>query len=89
MTASSPKLGVRACHAAPGDVWAYSTPILHASAPSQSVDHRRVLQLDFASGELPRGSTGSASERATMLEMQKGGPLARTALDRIEVQPKP
>ena len=54
LTASSPKLGVRACHAAPGDVWAYSTPILHASAPSQSVGHRRVLQLDFASGELPR-----------------------------------
>jgi hypothetical protein len=49
------RLGVRACHAAPGDVWACSTPILHASAPSQSVGHRRVLQLDFASGELPRG----------------------------------
>ena len=36
-----------------GDLWAYATPILHASAPSQAHAHRRVLQLDYAACALP------------------------------------
>jgi ectoine hydroxylase-related dioxygenase (phytanoyl-CoA dioxygenase family) len=43
------------CHAAAGDVWAYSTPILHTSARSQSSRRRRVLQVDYATEELPGG----------------------------------
>ena len=33
--------------AEPGDVWAYRTPIIHASAAT-SVERRRVLQIDYA-----------------------------------------
>ena len=49
------RLGSRACLAAAGDVWAYATPILHASAPSISGEHRRVLQVDYAALDLPKG----------------------------------
>jgi hypothetical protein len=38
-----------------GDVWAYSTPILHASERATEPTHRRVLQVDYAVGELPGG----------------------------------
>lgn len=45
--------GVVACLARAGDSWAYSTPILHASAPAKGDQRRRrVLQLDYASGLL-------------------------------------
>jgi hypothetical protein len=47
------RLGIRACLASGGDVWAYATPILHASAPSESCTGRRVLQLDYAGSDLP------------------------------------
>jgi len=43
------------CHAAAGDVWAYSTPILHASERSKSNRRRRVLQVDYAAALLPGG----------------------------------
>jgi Phytanoyl-CoA dioxygenase (PhyH) len=36
------------CLAARGDIWIYSTPILHASESSKKVGHRRVLQVDYA-----------------------------------------
>lgn len=36
------------CLAARGDIWLYSTPILHASESSKKVGHRRVLQVDYA-----------------------------------------
>jgi hypothetical protein len=49
------RLGVIACLAQPGDVWAYSTPILHASERASRPDHRRVLQVDYATGDLPGG----------------------------------
>lgn len=45
--------GIVACLAVAGDVWAYSTPILHASAASSSEGQRRVLQIDFSGDELP------------------------------------
>lgn len=43
------------CLAAAGDVWAYSTPILHASARAARPARRRVLQLDYAAIDLPGG----------------------------------
>lgn len=44
---------IYACHADAGDIWAYSTPILHTSAKSVSNRRRRVLQLDYSASELP------------------------------------
>jgi ectoine hydroxylase-related dioxygenase (phytanoyl-CoA dioxygenase family) len=44
---------VRACLAAAGDIWAYSTPILHASRRSASASPRRVLQVDYSADTLP------------------------------------
>ena len=38
-----------------GDIWVYSTPILHASARAAKPTRRRVLQLDFAASDLPGG----------------------------------
>ncbi|MCF8506639.1 MAG: phytanoyl-CoA dioxygenase family protein [Caulobacter sp.] len=43
------------CHARAGDVWAYSTPILHMSERSRSYGRRRVLQVDYAARTLPGG----------------------------------
>lgn len=43
------------CLAEPGDVWAYSTPILHASDRAAEPSRRRVLQVDFAVDDLPFG----------------------------------
>ena len=37
------------------DIWLYATPILHASGAALEPTHRRVLQVDFAAGELPGG----------------------------------
>lgn len=47
--------GTVACLAERGDVWAYATPILHASEPALQPKRRRVLQLDFAAEDLPGG----------------------------------
>ena len=47
--------GSFACIADAGDVWLYSTPILHASARASRPSRRRVLQLDYASFDLPSG----------------------------------
>ncbi len=43
------------CHARAGDVWAYATPIVHASDRSRSGGRRRVLQVDYAAVALPGG----------------------------------
>ena len=43
------------CLAAAGDLWIYATSILHASERAQNPQRRRVLQVDYASGELPGG----------------------------------
>ncbi|SFJ84479.1 Phytanoyl-CoA dioxygenase (PhyH) [Sphingomonas sp. NFR04] len=45
--------GTVMCLAEAGDVWAYHTPILHASAASSAAGHRRVLQLDYTTFDLP------------------------------------
>lgn len=47
--------GTRACLAEVGDVWFYSTPILHASDRAIPGRRRRVLQIDFASGQPAEG----------------------------------
>ncbi len=47
------KCGSAVCLAEAGDVWSYATPILHASAASQSQGHRRVLQVDYSADDLP------------------------------------
>lgn len=44
-----------ACTAAAGDVWAYATPILHASARATRPARRRVLQLLYSADDLPGG----------------------------------
>jgi hypothetical protein len=49
------RCGTAVCHAEAGDVWLYATPILHASEAAAAPAHRRVLQVDFASRELPGG----------------------------------
>lgn len=47
--------GTAQCLAGAGDIWLYSTPILHASEASRSQRKRRVLQLDYAAFDLPGG----------------------------------
>jgi hypothetical protein len=49
------RCGAAACLAAPGDIWAYATPILHASERASEPGRRRVLQVDYAVGDLPGG----------------------------------
>jgi hypothetical protein len=47
--------GVIPCLAEAGDFWLYATPILHASDAAVEPTHRRVLQIDYAVGQLPGG----------------------------------
>lgn len=47
--------GTATCLADAGDIWAYATPILHASRAAQLPSRRRVLQIDYAREELPGG----------------------------------
>jgi ectoine hydroxylase-related dioxygenase (phytanoyl-CoA dioxygenase family) len=49
------RCGTFACVADAGDIWLYATPILHASEAALEPVRRRVLQVDFATGELPGG----------------------------------
>ena len=42
-----------ACIARSGDIWAYATPILHASDAAKQPTQRRVLQIDYSADELP------------------------------------
>jgi phytanoyl-CoA dioxygenase PhyH len=49
------KCGTAACLAEAGDIWVYSTPIVHSSEAARDPVHRRVLQVDFAVGDLPGG----------------------------------
>ena len=51
------KYGCAVCLAEAGDVWLYSTPIVHSSEAACDPVHRRVLQVDFAVGDLPGGLT--------------------------------
>ncbi len=49
------RCGTIVCTAQAGDIWAYATPILHASAAAARAAHRRVLQVDFCAQGLPGG----------------------------------
>jgi len=49
------RCGTATCIAKAGDVWLYSTPILHASEAASAPTSRRVLQVDFAAEALPHG----------------------------------
>jgi hypothetical protein len=49
------RLGEVACLAEPGDVWLYSTAIVHASRAALHPIRRRVLQVDYAGNDLPCG----------------------------------
>ena len=49
------RLGAVACLAGAGDVWVYSTPILHASDRARAPARRRVLQLLYSADDLPGG----------------------------------
>lgn len=49
------RCGIVACLADPGDAWLYATPILHASEVAHQPGRRRVLQVDYAVGDLPGG----------------------------------
>jgi len=47
--------GTAACLAGAGDIWAYSTPIVHASDRAAEPMRRRVLQVDYSPDPLPGG----------------------------------
>lgn len=49
------RLGTSECLADAGDIWAYATPILHASRPAARARRRRVLQIDYACQPLDGG----------------------------------
>lgn len=51
------RCGTATCLAHAGDIWLYSTPILHCSEAARDASHRRVLQVDFAACDLPGGLT--------------------------------
>lgn len=49
------RLGQQPCLAAAGDIWAYSTPIVHGSQAAMCPARRRVLQVDFSGDDLAGG----------------------------------
>ena len=49
------KCGRHVCLADAGDIWLYSTPILHASEAASHPVNRRVLQVDYSADDLPGG----------------------------------
>ena len=49
------RCGEFTCLAEAGDIWAYATPILHASVAAEVPRRRRVLQVDYAGVDLPGG----------------------------------
>ncbi|MEO7177513.1 MAG: phytanoyl-CoA dioxygenase family protein [Allosphingosinicella sp.] len=55
IAAAVSRLGTKACLAEAGDVWAYSTPILHASERARAPGRRRILQLLYSADTLPAG----------------------------------
>jgi hypothetical protein len=49
------RLGMVCCLAHAGNIWAYATPILHASERARQPRRRRVLQVDFSASQLADG----------------------------------
>ena len=56
------RFGIAQCLAEAGDVWIYSTPILHASNRAEGARRRRVLQIDYAGFDLPCGLEWAADD---------------------------
>lgn len=55
VAAAVDRCGTATCLAETGDIWAYATPILHASEAAHRPRRRRVLQVDFSADPLPGG----------------------------------
>jgi len=55
IAATVARYGSSACLAAPGDVWVYALPILHASESAANPRRRRVLQIAYSADSLPGG----------------------------------
>lgn len=55
LDAVAERCGTRACLAERGDVWVYSTLLLHASEAARRARRRRVLHVDYSAAELPDG----------------------------------
>ncbi|MBC9034571.1 phytanoyl-CoA dioxygenase family protein [Sphingomonas sp. JC676] len=55
LTSVVERCGIATCLADLGDIWVYATPIVHASAASNRLGHRRVLQIDYSADSLPDG----------------------------------
>ncbi|MET1113258.1 MAG: phytanoyl-CoA dioxygenase family protein [Allosphingosinicella sp.] len=55
IAAAVERFGAFACLAEAGDVWAFRTPILHASDRARAPARRRVLQLLYSADDLPGG----------------------------------
>jgi hypothetical protein len=55
VTETVERLGTFICEARAGDVWIYSSLILHASNAAKAPTHRRVLHIDYAANELSGG----------------------------------
>jgi hypothetical protein len=59
LTSVIEKCGIATCFADSGDIWMYSTPIVHASAAAAAAAaasrHRRVFQIDYSADLLPGG----------------------------------
>lgn len=53
ITALVERHGTATCVAQRGDIWAYATPILHASEAAVKPSARRVLQIDYSGDDLP------------------------------------
>jgi Phytanoyl-CoA dioxygenase (PhyH) len=49
------RCGTAVCVADAGDIWLYSTLIVHCSEAARDPVHRRVLQVDFSADGLPGG----------------------------------
>lgn len=55
VAAAVDRYGIATCLVETGDIWAYATPILHASEAAHRPRRRRVLQVDFSADPLPGG----------------------------------
>jgi len=55
LTSVVERCGIAVCVADAGDIWLYSTPIVHCSEAASDPAHRRVLQVDFSAADPPGG----------------------------------
>ena len=58
------KSEIKTCLANRGEIWIYASSIIHASEASKKSMHRRVLHVDYAAAQLPRGLEWYGIEQA-------------------------